>query len=591
MIHTIDTQQDFQDLQTYTKDNEYVSAGIEVNKNTCTIQFEPHETFQINLTSFNFSEKNNIHSWIKPFRDYKPPIKPNENILAPNTDFLIYGKDPTKNVVSIEAKDSSLELFIEENGQIRSEVRNNRWWMLAPKAFDQGWKKLEGGLHYQYIKHYDSKAALYADKNKYRFADIYHIANEKEAAMIATGITYFKGMKVADVSRFHFDLETCGLIQASKHQIFAISTTFISRGATKKKLFSVDEYESEGVMLVAFCAYVRECNPSILTGFNIFGFDLPYLQICADNAEIDLDLGRDGSPLKFNKYESKFRKDGSQDYYYKQCHVYGREIVDMMFVAYHFDFARKYERYALKSIIKQEGLEKEGRVFYEASQIAKNWDNPIERAKIKAYCIDDSDDSESLYKLMISAYFYLTPHIPKSFQTINYSASGSQINSLLVRSYIQEGHSIPKADEAVRFEGATTDGYPGIYNNVFKVDVASLYPSIMLQYEISDKLKDTKGNFLKMVKFFTEQRLADKKKAKETGDRYYEELEQARKIIINSSYGLLGAAGLNFNFPSGAALVTQHGRDILKKAILWCTGKEYIEKVKDDEENDSNPTT
>jgi DNA polymerase, archaea type len=584
MIHTIDTLQDFEDLKTYVNDNKYLQAKVSLSSGVCSIQFENHETFQLNLTNFSFSQKNAIHSWLKPFREYKeqPPVN--------DQDVLIYGKDSTKNVVSIEAKDDQLELFIEENGVVRSEFRPNKFWLLSSRKFDASWSALAGNLHYKYIKHYQSKKELWADKNKYRMADLYSIANEKEAAMVTQGITYFKGMKVDDVSRFHFDLETIGLIEAKNHKILCISTSYVKKNEVKKRLFALDEYESEGAMIEAFCAYLRECNPSVVSGFNIFGFDFPYLQLCADNNGVELSLGRDESNIRFDKYTSKFRKDGSQDYDYTRCHIYGREIVDMMFVAYHFDFARKYERYALKSIIEQEGLTKEGRTFYPADKIRENWDNPEERAKIKAYCMDDSDDSESLYKLMISSYFYFTQHIPKSFQTMNYSATGSQLNSFLVRSYLQEGHSIPKADEAVKFLGAISDGFAGVYRNVLKVDVSSLYPSVMIQYEVSDKDKDPKDHFLKMVKYFTEQRLADKKKAKETGDRYYEELEQSRKIAINSAYGLLGAHGLNFNFPSGAAMVTEKGREILKIAIKWCSGVDYVEKTKG-EEHDTNPVT
>lgn len=573
--HTITSPQDLTLLKDFVTDRGFKTARLAIDGSGATLSFEPHESFRINTPGFSFPERAAIMAWLKTFKT------PAEAPSAPQ-DALIYGKDPTPNIVSIEAKDGALELFIEEAGKVRSEIRENKFWLLAPRKYDQGFEPLTGNLHYRYIKYYSTKEALYADKNKYRVADTYSIANEKEAAMLLHGLTYYKNMKVDDVSRFHFDLETAGLLQASHHKIFLISTTFVSRGVTIKKLFSLDEYDSEVALLTDFCDYLRDCNPSIVTGFNIFGFDFPYLQICADNNDVPLTLGRDGSALRFDRRESKFRKDGSQDYDYKRCHIYGREIVDMMFVAYHFDFARKYERYALKSIIKQEGLEKEGRQFYDASQIARNWEDPVERAKIKAYCIDDADDSESLYKLMISAYFYWTQHIPKSFQAINYTATGSQVNSFLVRGYLQDGHSIPKADDPMNFPGALSDGFPGIYRNCYKLDIQSLYPSVMMQYEICDVKKDPNRYFLKMVTYFTEQRLADKKKAKETGDRYYEELEQSRKIAINSAYGLLGAPGLNFNSPKNAALVTEHGREILKKAIYWATGQHYQEKIKEE---------
>ena len=78
-----------------------------------------------------------------------------------------------------------------------------------------------------------------------------------------------------------------------------------------------------------------------------------------------------------------------------------------------------------------------------------------------------------------------------------------------------------------------------------------------------------------MVEFFYNERFEDKKMYKETKDRYYKDMEQAKKIVINSSYGLLGATGLNFNSSDLADFVTKTGRDIIKFTIKWATGKDY----------------
>jgi DNA polymerase I len=97
----------------------------------------------------------------------------------------------------------------------------------------------------------------------------------------------------------------------------------------------------------------------------------------------------------------------------------------------------------------------------------------------------------------------------------------------------------------------------------------------MRQYKIYCPVKDPQALFLKLVDFFTIERLNNKKFGKDTGDRYYKDLEQAQKIVINSAYGFLGAPKLNYNFPEGAAEVTRHGRRILQSAIKWATGAEY----------------
>ena len=170
-----------------------------------------------------------------------------------------------------------------------------------------------------------------------------------------------------------------------------------------------------------------------------------------------------------------------------------------MFLAYKYDIGRKYESYGLKWIINYEGLEKEDRVFYDAGKIKDNYMIPEEWEKIKAYAEDDGDDALALFDLMVPPFFYMTQMVPKPMQLMIESASGSQLNSLMVRSYLQERHSIPKADDTQDFEGAISFGEAGIYPNSVSIDIASLYPSVMLQYEVYSAKKDPKKNMLTLI--------------------------------------------------------------------------------------------
>lgn len=489
---------------------------------------------------------------------------------------LIFGNDTTENIVSCEVFDDTVELFIEKDGVVTSEFKPNEYWILSAFQYDASWIRMKGNLHYKYIKTFDNVQDFYTTKRALKDADIYSVADHKEAAMLRYGFTYFKGMKVENVSALFFDIETTGIQHNSDSRVLLISNTFVRNGEIVRKLFAYDDYETDVEMFDAWCDWVvNECNPTIISGHNIFGYDLPYMAFCASRSGTGLHLGRDGSDIRFNKYTSKFRKDGSQDYDYLRAFIYGREIVDTFFLSIHFDFARKYESYGLKAIIKHEGLEREDRQFYDASTIGQNYKDPVEWTKIKEYAMHDADDAYSLYKLMIPSFFYLANAVPKTFQTINYTATGSQINSFLIRSYLQEDHSIPKADSINNFIGAISMGIPGVYRNAWKQDISGLYPSIIIQYEVYDKVKDPAGNFKHMVNYFTQERFKNKKLAKDTGIQYYKDLEQMGKIFVNSAYGLLGANGLNFNSSKNAEFVTTTGREILKKAIKWASNKNY----------------
>lgn len=486
---------------------------------------------------------------------------------------FIYGKNHTEKVVSIEISEDVATLYLADGTKLNGK---NEFYALHNEMVDNDVISLRGDLHYKFVKKFDSSYDFKAHvaKAKAKNQDVFAIWNPKESFMVKTGITYFKGMQPADLRVLSFDIETTGLNPETASVLMIANTWRHSDGHTERKLFTIDDYNSEKEMIYAWCNYVRTCDPDVLVNHNILGFDLPFLNKRGGS----LPIGRGAEKAIFNKHTSRCRKDGSQSYDYHDVFVRGREIVDTFHLAIKYDVAANYKTYRLKDIIKHEGLERADRQHFDFSekstaQIYKEYKegNTELWERFKQYAETDADDSLALFDLMIPPYFYFCQSVPKTLQQVVSSgrSTGNQINAFLIRSYLADKHSIPKASEVEHFEGAISFGNPGIYKYVAKVDVASLYPSIILQENIYDKLKDPKGYFLKMVDYFTRERLGNKRLAKDTGDRRYKDLEQAQKIIINSAYGFLGAPGLNFNSPANAAGVTRHGRAILERGVEW----------------------
>lgn len=501
-------------------------------------------------------------------------------------DKLIYGKSNISNIVSIEADDDTLEIFTQDKeGNNTSTFLPNRYWILSNEPLSSGFVKLEGNLHYQYGIQFKERAQFLKVRAVWKNADIYSIYNPKEAAQVKDGITYYKGLEPKDVSLLSFDIETTGLDPNSKDAfIIMISTTFRNPKGVKKHLFCYKDFSTQAELLESFCTFVQDCNPSIILGHNILQFDLNYMQTIADKEDIELKLGRNGSALKFNTYESTFRVDGNRDLSFKNCYIYGREIVDTYFLSQKFDVAKSLDSYGLKAIIKQLGLEDPNREFYDASQIRFNYKDPVELEKIIKYCVNDSDDSIKLWDKMGPVFFHLAPMIPKAFQDIIMSASGSQLNSLMVRSYLQDMHSIPAASPVEKFKGALSFAVPGIYKNCFKIDLAALYPSIILAYSVYDEEKDPRGYLLQLVRTFKTKRLEYKRLAQETGNEHYSHVDGAAKALLNSFYGFLGAPGLSFNSVECAEFITAKGREILEFTIKWASGKPASEFINEEEE-------
>lgn len=488
-------------------------------------------------------------------------------------DDLIYGKAGIKKIVGMDVDKNKLKIYTANGESVKIQSKPFENYVLMSK-FDKELRpgRFQGNSHFNYYKKGTSSEIYNIEKTcERRGIDTWRCYDKVQSAMLKDGYGLYQGMTIDEVSVLSFDIETTGVTIDENSYVLLISNTFRSRsGKLTKRLFDFSDYNTPKDFIDDWCKWVRECDPDILLGHNIFGFDLPYLANFASLHKTKLVLGRDISPVKFGRNPKQFRKDGSQSYDYYDARVAGRNLVDTFFLSIKFDVRRRYPNYRLKDIIAFEGLEKENRQHWDFSKNKEPWNNVEDWQKFCQYAKDDADDALALYDLMAPQFFYYAQSMPMQFQDIINRATGSQVNMFMVRSYLQYGLSIPKADEKEPYEGGISIGNPGLYKNVHKVDVASLYPSIMLEYSVCDTSKDPKGHFLSMVEYFTEERLKNKRLAKETGDRYYKELSDGQKIMINSAYGFMGAPGLNFNFPRGASFVTQKGREFLTAAMDWC---------------------
>jgi DNA polymerase elongation subunit (family B) len=109
-----------------------------------------------------------------------------------------------------------------------------------------------------------------------------------------------------------------------------------------------------------------------------------------------------------------------------------------------------------------------------------------------------------------------------------------------------------------------------VFRNVLHFDVASLYPSLLLNIGRNPG-NDSLGVFIPLLKRLLEYRLRYKQIARSSSDPDERAEAQARqssyKILINSFYGYLGFSGARFGDGELAAEVTRRGRELLQSLI------------------------
>src|SRR5262249_149569 len=86
--------------------------------------------------------------------------------------------------------------------------------------------------------------------------------------------------------------------------------------------------------------------------------------------------------------------------------------------------------------------------------------------------------------LLSPSYFIQAQIFPYNYQDVIVRGNATRINALFLREYFRQRHSIPELPMPRAFEGGYTDIlFTGVARNVWHCDVASLYPSIMLQFD------------------------------------------------------------------------------------------------------------
>jgi len=192
-------------------------------------------------------------------------------------------------------------------------------------------------------------------------------------------------------------------------------------------------------------------------------------------------------------------------------------------------------------------------------------------------------ETRALSDLLSQSYFIQAQIFPYNYQDVIVRGNATRINALFLREYFRQRHSIPELPMPRAFEGGYTDiFFTGVARNVWHCDVASLYPSIMLQFDcfpVTDELQIFRHLLTDLRSFRLEAKARMRAERDPARQHYLQALQNTFKILLNSFYGYLGFAQGHFADFDAAARVTQIGRDLLKKMIDWLNerGAEVIE--------------
>lgn len=476
------------------------------------------------------------------------------------------------NIVAVERHgENSLRIYRRENTTVRAEVVAFEPWMLVPSpAIDQikataSVTRLDGDAPLSHIVTFESWSAWRHARQTLRDSQLPMLTfvAPAEQYFVRCGGGMFDGMVYSDLIRVQLDIETSGLDPAAPDaEIVIITATVNGHDA----LMLRGDQLSEGEMLNVLSEWIRDHDPDIIEGHNVFNFDLPYLSARAQRLNHALRWGRDGSSLRIGN-EQRF-KAGARTIPYQSAFVYGRHIIDTYQQIQRYDVSGSLGSYALKPAIRALGLERSDRTHIDRDAIVEAWTN--DRMSLLRYAVDDVYDVNSLSELTVPTEFYQCSVVPGALQAVATGGPGEKINDMLVREYVIAGSSIPLPQTPRGYPGGHTElRRTGVFKPIVKCDVESLYPSIMLTDRI-EPAQDHLGVFLPMLDKLTQQRLEAKRTVDTTtgAERaLWVGMQSSLKVLINSFYGYLGYSRGYFNDYVAAERVTLRGQAIIQHIV------------------------
>ena len=366
-----------------------------------------------------------------------------------------------------------------------------------------------------------------------------------------------------------------------------------------------ESFDTERQLLDAFQKYLVRIDPDIITGWNIFGFDLEFLHVRAALVGASTVWGRmRGSPIE-KVIEKNLSSSALGNNLLKMTPMKGRYVFDLF-----QDVKRehKLESYSLNNVSKH--FLKDQKNDMPVREIFARYaeGDPDRLGEVAQYCLKDTELPHALMdklcQIQNQVEMAKACWVPLSFL----SERGQQIKVFSQMAYkarelnfiiptFRDGGGLGTGE----YQGATVlDAQAGAYYNpITALDFASLYPSIMCAHNLcySTLVMDPKYDKLPGIEYeqYGPHRFAQnvpsllptiltdlkafRKKAKKLMaaaegtplEAIYNGQQLAYKISMNSIYGFTGASKGMLPCTAIASTVTMRGRQMIDET------KNYVE--------------
>ncbi len=336
--------------------------------------------------------------------------------------------------------------------------------------------------------------------------------------------------------------------------------------------------DSDGETIQKFGEDVTRINPDFVLSFEGNSIHWPYLVKRANDTKSQLRVGRDGGPPHQSLYG--------------HYSLIGRANVDLLNFA---EDLYEVKNKTIENVAKYLGIESSNQKPIDETSYFDYWSRPEQRKMLVKHVEEETEiilkiGQEAIdYVVQMSALSGLPP------DQVIAAAVGFRVDNYLMMETHKLGQLIPSRTEQpiIPYKGAIVlEPRVGLHDNVASLDFSSMYPSLMIKYNISPdtlvtgkdegafEVPEVKHRFRKSPPGFyrivltklIEARKTTKAELKRTSpsDPRYPLLkarEKAVKVMTNAVYGYAGWAGARWYSKDVAESAAALGRATINHAI------------------------
>ena len=327
----------------------------------------------------------------------------------------------------------------------------------------------------------------------------------------------------------------------------------------------------EPEILRSLVSAIRDKDPDILVGFGVNRLQWGYLVERAKRLGIRLDLGRLGAEPRTSVHG--------------HVSIRGRLNIDLE------DMARDIPELTIENLeefVSYLGIDARLDTI-EEYELAEKWAE--DRESVKRYSMQRAKAILKAFEALRDFIFSLSSLTYMPADYVLTASAGFRVENYLMSLAVKVGELIPKRSEVVHVSypgGLVKEPIRGMHENVAVLDFRSMYPSLIIKYNISfDTLSPSGENvapngyrfrarpegFLpRALKTLLEERRRIQERLRRLPPdsveaRILDARQRAVKIIANAIYGYTGWAGARWYSREVAEATTAWGREVISSTI------------------------